>query len=91
MTRSDFLGIPQTLGPADLSVASAAFEAGLQRVTDSVDGLNAYQIRKILAQHVMEHALHGERDPETLTLAAVQYLELVIAAQADGRLSTHLM
>jgi hypothetical protein len=65
----------QSLGPADLSAAAAAFEAGLDIVEAAPDGIGARDLREDLARHVIEHALCGERDVAALTSAAFRFVE----------------
>ena len=60
------------LGPAELRLASEAFEAALAEVSDS--DLHPYMIRKGLAQHVMRSILAGERDTTRLRDGALASL-----------------
>jgi hypothetical protein len=63
------------LGPDDLRLASEAFEAALAEVGESE--LHPYEIRKNLAQHVMQKIFAGERDREALREGALTALRTV--------------
>ena len=65
----------RSLGPADLRAAAAAFQAALQSLDDSADGVNAHVIRQLLARFIMESALRGERDPIALCAGALDHLK----------------
>lgn len=67
--------LPQVLDPDGLSAAAQAFQASLEAVDDSFGELRTYQLRQLLAQHIIEHALRGEHDPVRLQQAAVTYLK----------------
>lgn len=60
------------LGPAELRLASEAFEAALVEVSESE--LHPYLIRKSLARHVMQSILDGERDTTRLREGALASL-----------------
>jgi hypothetical protein len=64
-----------TLGPEDLRLASEAFDAALAEVGESE--LHPYEIRKNLAQQVMQKIFAGERDRETLRKGALTALRTV--------------
>lgn len=64
------------LGPEELRLAGEAFEAALAEVGES--DLHPYEIRKSLAQHIMQKIFAGERDAQQLhdgALARMRALE----------------
>ena len=72
-----FLGEPpgRSLGPADLRAAATAFQAALQSLDASAEGVNAHVLRQVLARFIMESALRGERDPIALCAGALDHLK----------------
>jgi len=68
-----------TLGPAELRLASEAFEKALAEVGESE--LHPYVIRKSLAQHVMRNIFAGERDPARLSEGALANLRSLEAKE----------
>jgi len=70
-----------SLGPDELHIAADAFEAAIRAVADPMDG-PPERVRDILAKYIAEHALMGERDPESLRDGALEYLSLMARANA---------
>jgi len=89
-TSFPFLGEPpgRSLGPADLRAAAAAFQAALQSLDDSADGVNAHVIRQLLARFIMESALRGERDPIRLCAGALDHLKALRRSSRRARPAT---
>lgn len=57
------------LGPEELRLAGEAFEAALAEVGES--DLHPYEIRKSLAQHIMQKIFAGEHDAQQLREGAL--------------------
>jgi hypothetical protein len=72
----------QFLTPTDLKAAADAFEDALRALPEAAFDLKPFTARQLLARHVMERALAGERDVGRLRASALRAVSLAAAKQA---------
>ena len=66
--QSPFL---QSLGPRDIEIAAAAYDAVLQQIDRVTGGMAT---RELIARYIIEKTLSGERDPVRLRDGALAHL-----------------
>jgi len=69
------------LGPDDLRLAADVFEQALQRVDERASVIAPHATRHLLARHIIETTLAGERDPDRLLEGALAHLDRAAAKQ----------
>ena len=74
----------QVLGPDDLRLAAAAFEAALNSLDERACQAPPHTTRRLLAHYVIERALTGERDLTALRDGALHYVECRAAAEGSS-------
>jgi hypothetical protein len=65
---------PDVLGPDDLRIAADAFEAVVSELDESTCEHAPYVARRLIARHIIERSLSGERDAGKLREGALRYV-----------------
>jgi hypothetical protein len=73
-----------SLGPDELDIAAAAFEAAQRAIAGPIGNLPPSRVREILAKYIAERALMGERDPEALCDGALKCLSLMAESSTEA-------
>lgn len=75
MTQDSPFASNEALEPETIRILASAFESALQSLNafDSVH-LDPYSTRQVLAKHIIELALAGERDVNRLCRSALDHL-----------------
>jgi hypothetical protein len=72
------------LGPDDLRLAADVFEQALHQVDESASDIAPHATRQLLARHIIEEVLGGERDPDRLREGALASLSSAAEGAPGG-------
>ena len=73
------VGMSQVLIPADLRLVAEAYDKALSSLPAEAYELLPYEARRLVAVHVIDAALSGERDPVRLRDGALEYVRSTAA------------